>query len=1508
MLCHCDDTIGIKKLIREGSVLKMKKRSKTMVALLTAFVILLNVLPIYALLSRVATNEFKFTQYSSWQSSWGTLDENNKITWANGRVNFVKGRIPSGSHSGGSFDVTKLSFNKDNGSVEGLTDESLSNIGKGWFQINAANNPDKEPVNYPWRFTFDLGASENIDEVVIISHATNEQVMLNSYELYISNDLESLYTTPVASVEKAGSEAKGYHSLKPEEKVNARYVGISITDFNKLTNNDTHNAGVLLIREFAVLGEGSAEATDTVNYYDSWQSSWGTLDENNKITWTNGKVNFVKGLIPSGSHSGGSFDVTKLSFNKDNGSAGGLTDENLSNIGKGWFQINAANNPDKEPVNYPWRFTFDLGSSEEIEEFLLITHASNPQIMINSYEIYVSDKEETLYSEPIFKAENIGKNAKGYHDIKPAKAIKARYIGLSVTDFNQLTDADTHNSGVLTIREFAVLGKDSGNPSDVKAKFSKTFPSELGVVNSDTNKTISWESTRLNILRGLVPTLTDSPQALTSNVLYEANVKRDLAGLTDGKIAPDGWSQIIVDGNASAEPGTHIYYTFDMGGSFDISEILLSTHDVVQNNFMLVKYKIYVAENRDELYTGKPLINTLKSTGLDEGFHYYSFKTRTARYVGIEVCDPNPCQNGQYGSGIITIKEFSALGEKTDKHELSRIQLKSLPNSTEFLPGDDIDLTGMEILACYTDGQDEIITPDKCKITGYDKNTVGEQTVTVTYNGKSVQLKVIVAKTRVVCEDASVTESYLKSLGENLLKDKKRQVTNGNGTSITAATEQDSKGIWNADCLADGSLDVSKLVRIAFDSSEEMPCTITFDMSRSVSVENISVVGHATGSGDFHVSTYRVYLSDTRENLIDEKNLIISYDNRGKWSKDDNGVKGSAQVFKITEKPKGRFVAFVFDKNTSGSEWGEKRQFLREIGVYGKVDMGTPTNLLANTMVKGYVGETNVTNPLLNKTNTAILTDNDYSTAQTVDFNANNKQVKLVYDLGAGKIFTEFMLACGSELPSKLIRRFKIYASQTEDTLFDSENMIYNYVRTDGDNERVINYILPKEKSYQYIAFVIDPANDGSCILSEVAAIGLSWQLNRIENVLFLSDTSLITSYIEDKSTYSLVKTNTFADRDNHNTRDMSSFVFDGNIGDINVSLFGAKKGAETNNLLIDLQYNTMLNEVDIYGIMHSSLYNAKKIGVYVGANEQDVWGEKAIPVATFTDDTRSGTMNITFPEVVGRYIRISILEGADASVCHGSDLAVISEISANGMSFNSTNSTTSMPSFVDEKTGITLDILPLNYRDYYDTATQMRITVLNADKKLACSLKDFDLRLENDKYFKIELLDKNGKVISDLGGRKATITVPITEKQQDNLIYLSEIQGETLKLLECELANGKFEYSYENNEGTILLGFVSGYYYSAEELEELNNGKESHLEDDDISFDNPNNQDTDETEKQTEKTTKVIKKVIKKSKDAKTSSDNMLIIVAIVAGAVIIISAATFIIIYKRRKGMKND
>lgn len=66
------------------------------------------------------------------------------------------------------------------------------------------------------------------------------------------------------------------------------------------------------------------------------------------------------------------------------------------------------------------------------------------------------------------------------------------------------------------------------------------------------------------------------------------------------------------------------------------------------------------------------------------------------------------------------------------------------PDKTEYVEGEELDLTGMTVTAVYSDGREVPVDLKDVKVDGYDKDRVGTQTITVTYEGKEAAFTVTV--------------------------------------------------------------------------------------------------------------------------------------------------------------------------------------------------------------------------------------------------------------------------------------------------------------------------------------------------------------------------------------------------------------------------------------------------------------------------------------------------------------------------------------------------------------------------------------------------------------------------------------------------------------------------------------------------------------------------------------------------------------------------------------------
>ena len=96
--------------------------------------------------------------------------------------------------------------------------------------------------------------------------------------------------------------------------------------------------------------------------------------------------------------------------------------------------------------------------------------------------------------------------------------------------------------------------------------------------------------------------------------------------------------------------------------------------------------------------------------------------------------------NSKIYSGDSTIKAFTV--SKIVDHSLKNIEITTQPNKTSYFEGDDFDTTGMVVTANYNDNTSQVLTT--YNITGATNLTVGQTSVTISYEGKSVEQPITV--------------------------------------------------------------------------------------------------------------------------------------------------------------------------------------------------------------------------------------------------------------------------------------------------------------------------------------------------------------------------------------------------------------------------------------------------------------------------------------------------------------------------------------------------------------------------------------------------------------------------------------------------------------------------------------------------------------------------------------------------------------------------------------------
>ena len=67
------------------------------------------------------------------------------------------------------------------------------------------------------------------------------------------------------------------------------------------------------------------------------------------------------------------------------------------------------------------------------------------------------------------------------------------------------------------------------------------------------------------------------------------------------------------------------------------------------------------------------------------------------------------------------------------ENSVSNINILNYPSKTSYYVGEELDVSGLEIEAVYSDGSTSVVTVTSDMVSGFDSSVVGNQTLTVTY-------------------------------------------------------------------------------------------------------------------------------------------------------------------------------------------------------------------------------------------------------------------------------------------------------------------------------------------------------------------------------------------------------------------------------------------------------------------------------------------------------------------------------------------------------------------------------------------------------------------------------------------------------------------------------------------------------------------------------------------------------------------------------------------------------
>jgi hypothetical protein len=248
--------------------------------------------------------------------------------------------------------------------------------------------------------------------------------------------------------------------------------------------------------------------------------------------------------------------------------------------------------------------------------------------------------------------------------------------------------------------------------------------------------------------------------------------------------------------------------------------------------------------------------------------------------------------------------QFSITVNAVGAPTLSSIAVTTPPTKTAYAIGEDLDLSGIVVTGTYSDGNTKQESVSLSAISGYNANTIGQQTLTVTVNGKTATFAVTVnagTLQSIAIDSPPAKTTY--TVGESL--DLTGLVVTGTYSDETTKTE--SVGLsaisgYNADTIGQQTLTVTvnsktatfivtvnaaTLTGIAIDSP---PTKTTYDKGETLDLSGLVVTGTYsdgnTKSETVDASNVSGYNADT----LGEQTLTVT-------------VSGKTAQFRVTVNP-----------------------------------------------------------------------------------------------------------------------------------------------------------------------------------------------------------------------------------------------------------------------------------------------------------------------------------------------------------------------------------------------------------------------------------------------------------------------------------------------------------------------------------------------------------------------------------------------------------------------------
>lgn len=226
---------------------------------------------------------------------------------------------------------------------------------------------------------------------------------------------------------------------------------------------------------------------------------------------------------------------------------------------------------------------------------------------------------------------------------------------------------------------------------------------------------------------------------------------------------------------------------------------------------------------------------------------------------------------------IVTYQGKTATFEvEVIKKEATKIELVTLPNKVEYIRGQKLDLEGARIKVIYNDGDTKLIDVTEKMCNGFDSSSLGQKTITITYENKTVSFTVNIVERilTLITTDGAIKTEYIE--GQSLdISNLKVIALYNDGTSEVIDASMDMISGYDANIIGKQTITVTyKGKTTTFEVNVKAKSVTKIEVTPPNKLEYIEGQGLDLSGGKVKV----FYDNGTSEEIDLTNDMINGYD------------------------------------------------------------------------------------------------------------------------------------------------------------------------------------------------------------------------------------------------------------------------------------------------------------------------------------------------------------------------------------------------------------------------------------------------------------------------------------------------------------------------------------------------------------------------------------------------------------------------------------------------------